>query len=416
MRAVHLLRKFNPDEWGGTETAIQRLFDGLRENGVTPVVYCPRVENCRHDDPLVRSGHRVQRFRAFVPVVGMSRTRKRQLVSVGGNLMSFDLIPSLWREDDVAVIHTHALGRIGGIARTIARTKGVPFVVTIHGGVFDLPEKVKQTFNEPVTDGWEWGKLFGFVFQSHKLFTDADAILTCNAREAAEIERRFPQKRVVVQPHGVPLEQYERDHRAEALAAFPQIRGRKVLLSAGRVDPIKNQHWLLEQAPEIFRKHADALLVLAGPCTDEPYGKEIDGMIRHLGLADSVLLTGGMPSDDPRLLGLLEEAAVLLLPSLSETFGLVLLEAWAAGTMVMASRTSGATALIEEGHNGWLFDLDDPAGFHRALDQTLAKPEVSRQMAQHGKNKVRNSYSVTATARQMKLLYEELIEEKRCVT
>jgi len=178
MRVVHLLRKFNPDEWGGTETAIQRLFDGLRENGVTPVVYCPRVENCRHEAPLVRSGHNVQRFKAFVPVIGMSHSRKRQLVAVGGNLMSFDLIPSLWREDEVAVIHTHTLGRIGAIARTIARTKEAPFVVTIHGGVFDLPEKVKQTFNEPVTDGWEWGKHFGLLFYSLKLFTVADVILT----------------------------------------------------------------------------------------------------------------------------------------------------------------------------------------------------------------------------------------------
>src|SRR5690242_9743372 len=120
MRVIHLLRKFNPDEWGGTETAIQRLFDGLRAQAVTPIVYCPRVENCRHDDPLLRSGHSVQRFKAFVPVLGMSEARKRQLISVGGNLMSFDLIPSLLFAEDVALIHTHALGRIGAIARTIA--------------------------------------------------------------------------------------------------------------------------------------------------------------------------------------------------------------------------------------------------------------------------------------------------------
>src|SRR5712671_592711 len=230
MRAVHLLRKFNPDEWGGTETAIQRLFDGLRENGITPVAYCPKVAECRHDDPLVRSGYSVQRFKAFVPFLGMSAARKRQLVSVGGNLMSFDLISSLWSEDEVSLIHTHALGRIGAIARTIAKKKQIPFVVTIHGGVFDLPEKIKASFNAPVTGGWEWGKLFGLLFQSHKLFSDADAILTCNANEAAQIRQRFPDKRVVVQPHGVPVSVYQEDHRERALEAFPRIRGRQVLL------------------------------------------------------------------------------------------------------------------------------------------------------------------------------------------
>ena len=279
------------------------------------MVYCPRIDNCRHDDPLLRSGYSVQRFKAFVPVLGMSASRKRQLISVGGNLMSFDLVASLWQEQDVALIHSHALGRIGGIARAIARARQVPFVVSIHGGVFDLPEKIKESFNAPVTSGWEWGKLFGFLFQSHRLFVDADAILTCNAREAAQIAQRLPGKRVVVQPHGVPTSLYQEDHRTTALEAFPRLQGRKVLLSAGRIDPIKNQHWLLEQAPEIFQKHPDAFLVLAGPCTDEPYGTRIDRMIEAAGLQDRVLLTGGLPSDDPRLIGLMQQAEVLLLPS-----------------------------------------------------------------------------------------------------
>ncbi len=161
MRTIHLLRKFNPAEWGGTETAIQRLFEGLRERGVDPVVYCPRLEQESVEDPLVAGGYEVQRFRAFVPVLGMSKERKQQLVSVGGNLMSFDLITSLWREENISIIHSHTLGRIGGIALTVARKRHVPFVVTIHGGVLDLPQKVKQTFNAPVVGVWEWGKLFG---------------------------------------------------------------------------------------------------------------------------------------------------------------------------------------------------------------------------------------------------------------
>jgi len=131
-----------------------------------------------------------------------------------------------------------------------------------------------------------------------------------------------------------------------------------------------------------------------------------------------VLLTGGMPSDDPRLIGLLQQATVLLLPSLSETFGLVLLEAWAAGTAVISSRTSGASALIENGSNGWLFDLNDPPAFHRALEEMLDHPEKAREMASRGFEKVRDVYSVDATSRQMKRLYEEIVEEKRavCVT
>src|SRR5262245_1259817 len=100
MRVAHILRKYDPAEWGGTETAIERLFDELQP-AVTPIIYCPRLEkdgtsrngaaNSRPDnfrDPLAERGYRIQRFRACVPVWGISKRQRRQMVSVGGNLLS----------------------------------------------------------------------------------------------------------------------------------------------------------------------------------------------------------------------------------------------------------------------------------------------------------------------------------------
>src|SRR4051812_32866375 len=129
MRIIHLLRKYNPAEWGGTETAIQRLFEGLRRRAVDSIVYCPRIDGeVTAEDPLRAAGCQVERFKAFVPIWGISPQQKRQMVSVGGNLMSFDLIPALWRQKDISVVHTHALGRIGAIGRTFARRRGLPLV------------------------------------------------------------------------------------------------------------------------------------------------------------------------------------------------------------------------------------------------------------------------------------------------
>jgi glycosyltransferase involved in cell wall biosynthesis len=409
------LRKLNPDQWGGTETAIQRLLDGLREHGVTPVVYCPRLAQDT-EDPLSSSGCKVQRFRAFVPILGISAQRKRELISVGGNLMSFDLISSLWNEQDVSVIHAHTLGRIGGIALTIAKQRQVPFVVTIHGGVLDLPAQIQKNFQEAPSEGWEWGKFFGLLFQSHRLFRDADAIITCNENEAALLRKQHPDKRIVVQPHGVPLAIYQQDHQEAARAAFPQIANRRVLLTIGRIDPIKNQGWLLEQTPEILRRHPDALLVWVGACTHETYGAEIQSQIRKRGLENHVLLTGGLPPNDPRLIGLLQQAEVMIIPSLSETFGLVILEAWATGTMVLSSRTSGAAALLRHGQNGWFFDLEEPESLHQVLKEVLIRPEFSRSLVRRGAEAVNRDYNLHALAGRMKKLYEEVIEEKQCAT
>jgi glycosyltransferase involved in cell wall biosynthesis len=414
LRAVHLLRKLDPAEWSGTEVAIQRLFVGLRAHGVSPVAYSPRIEGCSTQDPLSGSGFEVRRFSAFVPVLGMSRQRKRQLIAVGGNLMSFDLIPALWSERGMGVIHTHTLGRLGGIALTLAKQRRAPFVVTIHGGVLDLPLRIKKSFEAPEDRGWEWGKLFGLLFQSHRLFRDADAILTCNQQEATLLRQQLPHKRILVHPHGVPLDDFKPDWRPAALSAFPYIQDRQVLLSLGRIDPVKNQSWFVEQAPAIFQKHKRALVVLAGPCTDLPYEAALRSQIGRLGLEQRVFLTGGLPPNDPRLIGLLQSATALVLPSISETFGLVILEAWAAGTMVLSANASGPAALIRDGENGWLFDLENPATFHEALDWTITHPELTAQMVARGVELTRE-YSVHSLAGRMKVLYEHLIEEKNAL-
>ena len=414
MRTVHLLRKYDPAQWGGTETAIQRLFGGLRELGVESVVYCPRLKQEPEKDPLAEQGHLVKRFRAFLPVIGISAQRRRQIISVGGNLMSLDLLPSLSREKNISIIHSHALGRIGGIGRLAARLRNVPLVVTIHGGLLDLPAQMKKDFNTPI-GGWEWGKVFGLVLKSRRLLLDADAIVTCNENEARLLREQYPGKRVAVQPHGVPLEIYQENKREHALRAFPQIRGRQVLLSMGRIDPVKNQGWLIEQARAIFQKHPRAMLVLAGACTDGQYGEMLQQRIQSLGIEDRVLLTGGLPPNDPRLIGLLQEAEVLLLPSKSETFGLVVLEAWATGTMVVSTRTSGACTLVRDGQNGWLFDLDRPETFHESLAQALSRSDTARNVLRHGGDEVHTRYNLTALAGRMKNLYQELIEEKNAI-
>src|SRR4029079_11515135 len=129
-----------------------------------------------------------------------------------------------------------------------------------------------------------WGKVFGALLHSRDVLKCADAIVTCNPREAELQRERFPNKRLLVQPHGVPIWKYVEDHRAEAVDAFPTLGQQKIILIVGRIDPVKNQGWVLVQMPRILAKHPDAVLVLAGSCTDELYGKALRKEVRRLGI------------------------------------------------------------------------------------------------------------------------------------
>lgn len=415
MHVGHLLRKYDPAEWGGTETVMLHLTEGLRQQGVRSTVFSPAIPASHVRDPLAEAGCALRRFRAFLPIWGISAEQRRQMVAVGGNLLSFDLPRMLWSDKTLSIIHAHTLGRIGGIGLTVARRKRIPFVLTIHGGVYDLPEALRHSFNQPVAGGWEWGKPFGMLFRARRVLEEADAIFTCNPREAALIRERHPDRRVIVQPHGVPATVYAVDHREAALKAFPAIAGRDVLLSLGRIDAVKNQGWALEQLPELLRHYPRLLLVLAGACTDEVYGAALDKRIAELGLGAHVLVTGKLPPADPRLIGLLQSARVAMLQSVSETFGLVILEAWAAGTPVISSRTSGASSLIENGRNGWLFDLKEPRSFHAAVGVAMNDPEARARAAGAGRARAIAEYDTAVLASRVRRLYEDISEEKHAL-
>ena len=415
MRVAQILRKYDPREWGGTETALRELLRGLRENDTESVVFAPKPQKPvgREHDVLRNDGFDVQRFRAFLPIVGASDIDRKRLMAVGGNIMSFDAPLRLLQEPSLDVIHTHALNRLGGIARIVARKRRIPFVATIHGGYLDLPSAVAEQLAAPTRSGMDYGKPFGWLLRSRHVLEDADAVITVNPREAQLLRSKFPALRVEVIPHGIPFAHYVRNRRDEAERFLPAIRGRTVLLIVGRIDGIKNQGFVVDLMPEIKRLVPNSLLLLVGPETDAEHARYVRSRIRELGLEDSVLVPGPLAPDDPRLIGLYQCAHVSLLPSLTETFGLVLFEAWAAGCPVIASATTGAKQVVREGENGFLFQHGDTASFFHALRCTLESEERRKALGRAGQNLVRSHFDTAVCVRRTRDLYVELRENRR---
>lgn len=157
------------------------------------------------------------------------------------------------------------------------------------------------------------------------------------------------------------------------------------------------------------------MLVLAGAATDCGYAEELRRRIWQLDLEKRVLLTGPLPPHCPRLIGLFQLAEAVLLPSLSESFGLVILEAWAAGTVPVANRTSGACALIDDVRNGLLFDLAKPQDFHLAVDCLLRQGVLRQELAAAGRLRVRREYDTHVLAGQLKGVYQQLTERNHAL-
>lgn len=409
----HILRKYDAAQWGGTETAVHRLIQGLAGHGIHSRVHAPHhsAPTTAHD-PLATVCQRLQRYHAFVPVAGISPAQRAALISWGGNVCSWDLLGHLLtsRSD---LIHSHALNRIAGIGLLAARLKRVPHTITLHGGALDVPAEVTAQLTAPLTGGWEWGKALGYLLRSRRVLELTDAIFTCNPREAQLLQQKYPQQRIIVQPHSVPAAQYAQDCTAAALQAYPQIAGRDLIIKVARLDPAKNLPWLLRQLPAIRQRHPRAMLALVGAGTTQSVVDELHAEIQRLGLQNDVLLTGGLATGSAPLIGLLQQARVFALSSTAEPFGIVILEAWAAGTPVLASRTSGPSALIDHGRNGLLYDLSSEAEFHHGLDAILTDSSLAHSLRTAARATVLAQYDVPSVSARVARVYEELIEQKQ---
>ena len=412
MQASHILRKYDPAQWGGTETAVQRLIQGLQHHGISSAVHAPQCANLGDTDPLRDTGAKIERYRAFVPVVGISTAQREALISWGGNLFSFELFWQL-RAGGADVMHSHALNRIAGISLMAARSRGVPHVITLHGGALDIPDEVNAKLTAPLKGGFEWGKALGALVRSRNVLQNTDAIFTCNPREAALLQEKHPRQRIIVQPHSVPADKYAIDNRAAALKAYPQIAGRDLIVKVARLDPAKNLPWLVRQLPAIKRRHPRAMLALIGAGTTQSVVEELHREITRLGLSQDVLLTGGLDSGSAELIGLIQSARLFVLCSTAEPFGIVILEAWAAGTPVLSSRTSGAASLIEHGSTGLLYDLDQTADFHSGVDTLMMNNELHRHLSAKAREHVRAEFDVPTIAGRVARVYEELVEAKK---
>lgn len=106
--------------------------------------------------------------------------------------------------------------------------------------------------------------------------------------------------------------------------------------------------------------------------------------------------------------GLLAGAAALLLPSRTDSFGIVLLEAWAHGVPVIAARAGGLPGVVDDGQNGLLVEFGDVPGLSQAICQLLADEPLRHRLGTHGRIKTENTYTWTAVADRVLANYQAI--------
>lgn len=409
-KVVHVMRRFAPESWGGTESVVFHVSSELIHRNVDSRIFCTSMRSKAGPDAL--DGVSIHRFKYVFPWFGLSHEARQKLELKGGSPLALPLFFALLFEKEVSLIHAHVPLRLGGMARTAAKLRRIPYIVSVHGGHFTLPDEQVKTMTEPVRGKLEWGKFFGALFGSRRVLADADAIICVGKSECEAMKQRFPEKRVAYIPNGVHVGRFAQADGGAFRKKYGFSPAEKLVLCVSRFDPQKNQVGLVRAFAQFAENHTDHRLVLIGAVAVKAYRKEVETVIEQQGLSDRVTLIDGLRPDDPLLPGAYKAAEMFVLASMHEPFGIVVLEAWAAGLPVVANCVGGIAGFTEDEEN---ILHADPAneeklttGMTRLADDVGLRTDLSRRAFGH----VSAHYGWDKTTDRICEIYEQCMSGK----
>ena len=355
LKIAHVVRRYSPAEWGGTETVVMHTVEEQRALGHVPRVFCTAALQ----PPDARSTEDVSFFPYFYPYFPMPAADRLKLDKKGGSPYAPKLFKAVaaFRPD---VIHIHAGGRLACAAVKLAKRLGVPSVISLHGGAAAVPASELDEMLKPLKGKFPYGaildRLFGLRFDP---LAQVDVIICISHEEERRLKEKYPGRNVQYLPNGV-------DGGEVRAAARPGSN----ILCVSRIDYQKNQLALVE----LLAARPGCRLTLVGPITARWYADKIAARAKELGVGDRLTLVPGLPPGSAELEAAFASANVFVLPSVHEPFGIVALEAMARGIPLIASNVGGLPDFVKDGENGLLFDPSDPANLVRAFDRLVALP------------------------------------------
>lgn len=238
-----------------------------------------------------------------------------------------------------------------------------PLVVTAHGTY------VPQTAHRPAV-GW----LYRRAYRRAHLIAVSDYT-------AARVRATLPDAALTVIRNGVHVARFQ------APAPAPRKRG-PTILATGGVKQRKGTHLLIAALDRVRQHVPDAQLVITGRQDDRDYLAQVERQIADLELGEAVHLPGMISEDALR--GWYQHADVFALPSLNvgarfEGFGLVFLEASAAGLPVIGTHGSGVAEAVIEGETGLLVPQDDIPALAGAITRVLADGDLRAWLGAAGR-------------------------------
>ena len=333
MKIAHIVRRFTFNEWGGTESVVWNIALQQKAQGLMPEIICTAALDKVGEEVL--NGIAIKRFPCFYPYFPMPEKDKSALDKKGGNPLTPEMLRYL-RNEKFDIFHLHAGGRIANYTIKLGKTLHTPCIMSLHGGACAIPSEEMKLMLKPLKHKFSYGGIIDHLMQVHHTPESvADLLLALSKEEKAQLEKRYPGKKVRLFPNGILHRELPEVGKFREKYNIPDDK--KVILCISRIDYQKNQKLLLE----LIKQRSDTHLLLIGPVTASWYYDEILTAAEMRGVKERLTVIPGLKPDSTELLQALKTAYCFILPSRHEPFGIAALEALDAQVPLIAAAVGG---------------------------------------------------------------------------
>jgi len=313
-------------------------------------------------------------------------------------LFPFKKARKIAREKELDIIHIHTPFILGTTGYLAGKKEGIPRVATFHTNFVEMKGSLDgKILNEMFDVGWKYSKV---------LFKNCDAVIAPTQKMADLLISEDVCNSVNVVWNGVDPEQFnDPENKNRDISRFDIPEKRPIILFLSRVTRDKGVYTLLDASEKLYKEHG-AVILVAGTGPEKTL---LEAEAKRMGAEDRFRVLGYV-SDEEKL-GLYAQADVFVLPSKAETFGIVLLEAMASGTPVVAADSGGITEVVTDGENGLLFEYDDHEALAEKLGNILTDAKLRAKLVDNGRTFVNKKATIEESAKKTLAIYESLLRK-----